>query len=380
MKKFSEIDQCKSDIAKLEESLRQTTKKIPEIDMKKFSEIDQCKSDIATLKQTTKKFFEIDHKSDIAKLEESLRQTTKKIPEDAYRKITDLLRDVANLKTSRVLVSAFHSKTREIETAHKNLNGIVKHLAESDKTRLEETKTWVPMLVNHDKGLKEIQTKINSMNDTINHLGENDRERLEETNTWVPMLVNHDKGLKEIQTKINSMNDTINHLGENDRERLEETNTWVPMLVANSKDISELKTKVSQIFELDKDISDLKLKIQNVAPSPIQKFSLNSKGIFYHELKQTLFFSPGLILPDKIFVYSLYITASIKSQSKHNRKFEFMAVKNGSPESLYSFEREVSDEIIMEDFDPPIEIPSKTKVLLSCDRKLDGMAVLTVKY
>jgi hypothetical protein len=194
------------------------------------------------------------------------------------------------------------------------------------------------------------------------------------------MLVNHDKGLKEIQTKINSMNDTINHLGENDRERLEETNTWVPMLVANSKDISELKTKVSQIFELDKDISDLKLKIQNVAPSPIQKFSLNSKGIFYHELKQTLFFSPGLILPDKIFVYSLYITASIKSQSKHNRKFEFMAVKNGSPESLYSFEREVSDEIIMEDFDPPIEIPSKTKVLLSCDRKLDGMAVLTVKY
>jgi myosin heavy subunit len=348
--------------------------------MKKFSEIDQCKSDIATLKQTTKKFFEIDHKSDIAKLEESLRQTTKKIPEDAYRKITDLLRDVANLKTSRVLVSAFHSKTREIETAHKNLNGIVKHLAESDKTRLEETKTWVPMLVNHDKGLKEIQTKINSMNDTINHLGENDRERLEETNTWVPMLVNHDKGLKEIQTKINSMNDTINHLGENDRERLEETNTWVPMLVANSKDISELKTKVSQIFELDKDISDLKLKIQNVAPSPIQKFSLNSKGIFYHELKQTLFFSPGLILPDKIFVYSLYITASIKSQSKHNRKFEFMAVKNGSPESLYSFEREVSDEIIMEDFDPPIEIPSKTKVLLSCDRKLDGMAVLTVKY
>jgi seryl-tRNA synthetase len=319
MKKFSEIDQCKSDIAKLEESLRQTTKKIPEIDMKKFSEIDQCKSDIA-------------------KLEESLRQTTKKIPEDAYRKITDLLRDVANLKTSRVLVSAFHSKTREIETAHKNLNGIVKHLAESDKTRLEETKTWVPMLVNHDKGLKEIQTKINSMNDTINHLGENDRERLEETNTWVPMLV------------------------------------------ANSKDISELKTKVSQIFELDKDISDLKLKIQNVAPSPIQKFSLNSKGIFYHELKQTLFFSPGLILPDKIFVYSLYITASIKSQSKHNRKFEFMAVKNGSPESLYSFEREVSDEIIMEDFDPPIEIPSKTKVLLSCDRKLDGMAVLTVKY
>jgi hypothetical protein len=236
------------------------------------------------------------------------------------------------------------------------------------------------MLVNHDKGLKEIQTKINSMNDTINHLGENDRERLEETNTWVPMLVNHDKGLKEIQTKINSMNDTINHLGENDRERLEETNTWVPMLVANSKDISELKTKVSQIFELDKDISDLKLKIQNVAPSPIQKFSLNSKGIFYHELKQTLFFSPGLILPDKIFVYSLYITASIKSQSKHNRKFEFMAVKNGSPESLYSFEREVSDEIIMEDFDPPIEIPSKTKVLLSCDRKLDGMAVLTVKY
>jgi prophage DNA circulation protein len=42
-------EEIKTDIAKLEESLRQTTKKIPEIDMKKFSEIDQCKSDIAKL-------------------------------------------------------------------------------------------------------------------------------------------------------------------------------------------------------------------------------------------------------------------------------------------------------------------------------------------
>jgi hypothetical protein len=180
---------------------------------------------------------------------------------------------------------------------------------------------------------------------------------LEETKTTTGLLVTHDKNLKEIQTKINSMNDIINHLGENDRKRLEETETTTGLLVAH-----------------DKDISDLKSKIENTT------FSFNSRGIFYGELKQTLFFSPGLILPDKIFVYSLYITASIKSQSKHNRKFEFMAVKNGSPESLYSFEREVSDEIIMEDFDPPIEIPSKTKVLLSCDRKLDGMAVLTVKY
>jgi hypothetical protein len=194
------------------------------------------------------------------------------------------------------------------------------------------------------------------LNDIINHLGENDRKRLEETKTTTGLLVTHDKNLKEIQTKINSMNDIINHLGENDRKRLEETETTTGLLVAH-----------------DKDISDLKSKIESTT------FSFNSRGIFYSELKQTLFFSPGLILPDKIFVYSLYITANIKN-SKHNRKFEFKAVKNGSSETLYSFEREVSDEIIMVDFDPLIEIPSKTKFILSCDRRIDAMAVLTVKY
>jgi chromosome segregation ATPase len=336
--------------------------------MKKFSEIDKCKSDIGKCK------------SDIASLEESLKQTTKKIP--------DMQRDIANLKTSRVLVSAFQSKIHEIETQLHTLDDIVKHLGENDKERLNQTKTWVPLLVEHDKNIKNLKSQFDLIDDIVKHLGENDKERIKDTQTWVPLLVGHSKDISDLKSKItqitetnaivpditeyiNTQNSSINNLnnkileingivtmlGENDKERLKETKTTTSFLVAHDNDISQLKNK---------------LKSQN--------FSLNSKGMFSHELKKTLFFEPGLILPHKIYVYSLYITTSIKAQAKHNRKFDFIIIKNGSPESIHSFEKDALQELIMEEFNPPIEIPSKTKMLVACNKRLDGMALLTISY
>ena len=53
--KIPEIDQCKSDIAILNDSFNQITSKFSAIDLGKFSEIDQCKSDIATINDSIKR-------------------------------------------------------------------------------------------------------------------------------------------------------------------------------------------------------------------------------------------------------------------------------------------------------------------------------------
>ena len=66
---------------------------------------------------------------------------------------------------------------------------------------------------------------------------------------------------------------------------------------------------------------------------------------------------------------------------KHNRHFELIAIKSGIPPTpLYEGEREAFEEFIMENFDPPLEIDVGAKILLSCDRKVEGMAVLTLRY
>ena len=346
MKKFSEIDKCKSDIALLEESLKQTTKKI--------SNIDKIKLDITLLEESTKK-------------------------------IPELSQDIVKLKSNRVLLSVFQSKIYELQAQFKTLEDIVVHLGKNDKKRLEETKSWVPMLVSCDKGVENLQTQFKTLENTVNHLGENDVERLKETKTTTGLLVTHNKDISDLKIKINqfseidhninnlksqfdTMNNIIKMLGKNDVERLKDTKTTTGLLVTHDKDISALKNQIQNLINTFQD-----------ATHP-QKFSLNAKGKFYPELKKTLYFDPGLILPSKVYVYSLYITTNIKAQAKHKRRFEIIIINNGTPEIIHSFERESYDEIIMEDFNPPLEILPKTKILISCDKKIESVALLTLKY
>ncbi|CCV01905.1 hypothetical protein IIV22A_061L [Invertebrate iridescent virus 22] len=181
------------------------------------------------------------------------------------------------------------------------------------------------------------------------------------------MLVEHDNGLSDLKNKFNQLEEIVKHLGENDAERIKDTKTWVPQLVSNTQDISDLKIKFNNF----------------IAPSPLikeTKFSLNSKGNFHHEIKKTFFFEPGLFLPDKIFISSLYLTVNIKNQAKHPRKFELIIIPDGTPTPIHQFEKDALEEFIMEEFNPPLEIPAKTKIMLTCDKKVEGMAVFTLKY
>ena len=99
-----------------------------------------------------------------------------------------------------------------------------------------------------------------------------------------------------------------------------------------------------------------------------------------YEIKKTMFFFPGLILPQDSYISSLYLVVSIKSNSKHNRRFELLIFEKEGMKQLYSFDKEASEEIIMEDFNTPLKVDAKTKILLTCDKKIEGMATLTLNY
>jgi iron-sulfur cluster repair protein YtfE (RIC family) len=116
--------------------------------MKKFSEIDKCKTDIESLS-------------------ESLEQSGKKIP--------DIVRDIANLKTSRVRTSVYQKKIREIEV-------ILNTQKKAFKIKLKElgdTITKIEKNANNNfDSLRDLKTQLET-DDTVKHLGENDKERLD---------------------------------------------------------------------------------------------------------------------------------------------------------------------------------------------------------
>jgi hypothetical protein len=169
----------------------------------------------------------------------------------------------------------------------------------------------------------------------------------------------------------------VNELAKNDMERIEETKDWVPMLIGCVNDVVEIKRKMDvdlEIFRVKN--SDKKVVGPNHSSN---NFSLNSKGHFDREIKKTTFFFPGLILPQDSYISSLYLVVN-KSNATMNRRFELLIFEKEGMKQLYSFDKEASEEIIMEDFNTPLKVDAKTKILLTCDKKIEGMATLTLNY
>ena len=115
-------------------------------------------------------------------------------------------------------------------------------------------------------------------------------------------------------------------------------------------------------------------------------FSLNSKATFFAELKKSLFFSPGIVLPKTVEIKSLYITTNTTTNTttnkipKQTRLFELLVVTNGITTVLDSFEKPSTDEVIMQDYLYSLQVDAKSKILISCDKKITAMAVLTMQY
>ena len=413
IKKISEIDQCKSDIASLSESLKQTMSKIPDIDIRKISEIDQCKSDIASLSESLRqtiskipdidirKISEIDQcKSDIISIYEALKQTMASIPNVDLKTITEMETDIASLTQSIERISEIDQCKSDIASLSESLNQIISKIPNINRKKISKFETDIAALIQQTLDNKmDISTILESLEQTSKRIPNNfdfrkiseiDQcksdiasiyEALKQTMANTPTEV---KKIIEIETDIASLMQSIERISEIDQCKSDIASISESIRLNFSHDVKAPLNRQ----DLTQDISDLKTRIRflekHSAPNGSQqslKFSLNSNGVFVHDLKKTLFFSPGLILPQKIFVYSLYITTIIKEQAKHNYKFELIAIKNGIPPTpLHEFEKEAFNEFVMEEFDPPIEIGATTKILVSCNKKIEGMAVLTITY
>jgi hypothetical protein len=232
---------------------------------------------------------------------------------------------------------------------------VAKELAKNDMERIEETKDWVPMLIGCVNAVAELKKKMEIV----------DTSDLK-------------KKYDDLKKVVDETDFVAKELAKNDMERIEETKDWVPMLIGCVNDVDEIKRKMGDDLEIFRvKNSDKKVVGPNHSSN---NFSLNSKDHFYHEIKKTMFFFPGLILPQDSYISSLYLVVNIKSNSKHNRRFELLIFEKEGMKQLYSFDKEASEEIIMEDFNTPLKVDAKTKILLTCDKKIEGMATLTLNY
>jgi chromosome segregation ATPase len=332
-KQNSDIEQCKSEISGLNDKLVQLFKQISlsksDNERQNF-DIVQGKSD------DEKQISEIARcKSEISGLNDKLVQLSKQISgykSNDEKQISDIERCKSNDE----------KQIFEIERCKSEISGL--------KDSIKDTKQTINYL-------KE---------DVITNLAETQKTTILDTKITTDLILKHNGQLDHLKKEIEQIDYIVKNLAKNDKDRLNETKDLVKMLMSHNEDISKLKINATS----PQDILDLK-KIQEF------KFSLNSKGVFHNEIKKTIFFSPGLILPSTVYVYSLYIT-TIKNKSS-KRVFDFMIIKDDIFETLRTFDN-IVEGTLMENFDPPIEIPLKTKIIISCDKKIDAMAILTLRY
>jgi len=235
-------------------------------------------------------------------------------------------------------------------------------LVKSNLQQVKEKNNQIEALLKSN--ISNLNKKNISINQSITNL-ETSRVLVSPYQTKITEIESSITNNKEIFNKFlkddfDQLKDIVTHLCENDKSRIEETNVWVPLILGHDRSISDLKQKTSKTIN--------------------PKFSVNSNGNFFHENKKTMFFSPGIMFPEKSFIHSLYMVVNIKSNVKCNRKFELISMINDVPKPLYTFEKDCLSELIFEDFIPPLEISPKTKILLTCDRKVEGMVTLTLSY
>jgi len=412
------------DIEKVEEDLKFLTKNIEgfeetidNIKNKFYSEIKKLDTEQLRNRRFVQSQINNIIKSSIEQINKKLK-TMEEINLVELQKFHGCVNDVTEFKKKMesVGISNLQKKYEDLKKVVDETDFVVKELAKNDMERIKETKEWVPALVGCVNDVVELKKKMEIVDTSdlkkkyddlkkvvdetdfvVKELAKNDMERIEETKDWVPMLIGCVNDVDEIKKMmeivdisdlkkkyddlkkvVDETDFIVKELAKNDMERIEETKDWVPMLIGCVNDVVEIKRKMDvdlEIFRVKN--SDKKVVGPNHSSN---NFSLNSKDHFDYEIKKTMFFFPGLILPQDSYISSLYLVVSIKSNSKHNRRFELLIFEKKGMKQLYSFDKEASEEIIMEDFNTPLKVDAKTKILLTCDKKIEGMATLTLNY
>ena len=261
-------------------------------------------------------------------------------------------------------VNAFNSKTKQLTISINDLDGALKQITSkipNITTDLDQIKAKTLILDTLKTTTDNLQQRFTKLHD----LTEKDKERTEEMNVWVPLMTQQSTELQKLRENLKTT--TTDNL----KEIVELHNKFT---LFESKTDRGLETCSESVGELEKSVN----KIEGVLRRIQSFFSLNSKAMFFAELKKSLFFSPGIVLPKTVEIKSLYITTNIVP--KQTRLFELLVVADGATTVLDSFEKPSTDEVIMQDYLYSLQVDAKSKILISCDKKITAMAVLTMQY
>ena len=298
--------------------------------------------------------------------------------------ITSLTNTISKIQASLaqqqfVDVNAFNSKTKQLTSSINDLDGAVKQITSkipNITTDLDQIKAKTLILDTLKTTTDNLQQRFTELHDLTSHLAEKDKERTEETNVWVPLMTQQSTELQKLRENLSA---TTTSVSDNLKELVELHNKFT---LFESKTDHGLETCSESVGELEKSVN----KIEGVLRGIPSFFSLNSKATFFAELKKSLFFSPGIVLPKTVEIKSLYITTNTTTNTttnkipKQTRLFELLVVTNGITTVLDSFEKPSTDEVIMQDYLYSLQVDAKSKILISCDKKITAMAVLTMQY
>src|SRR5574343_499910 len=268
-------------------------------------------------------------------------------------------------------VNAFNSKTKQLTISINDLDGALKQITSkipNITTDLDKIKAKTLILDTLKTTTDNLQQRFTELHDLTSHLAEKDKERTEETNVWVPLMTQQSTELQKLRENLSV---TTTSVSDNLKELAELHNKFT---LFESKTERGLETCSESVEELEQFVN----KIEGVLRGIPSFFSLNSKAMFFAELKKSLFFSPGIVLPKTVEIKSLYITTNIVP--KQTRLFELLVVANEVTTVLDSFEKPSTDEVIMQDYLYSLQVDAKSKILISCDKKITAMAVLTMQY
>ena len=252
-------------------------------------------------------------------------------------------------------VNAFNSKTKQLTISINDLDGALKQITSkipNITTDLDQIKAKTLILDTLKTTTDNLQQRFTELHDLTSHLAEKDKERTEETNVWVPLMTQQSTELQKLRENLSV---TTTSVSDNLKELAELHNKFT---LFESKTERGLETCSESVEELEQFVN----KIEGVLRGIPSFFSLNSKAMFFAELKKSLFFSPGIVLPKTVEIKSLYITTNIVP--KQTRLFELLVVANGVTTVLDSFEKPSTDEVIMQDYLYSLQVDAKSKILI----------------
>ncbi|ABF82079.1 hypothetical protein MIV049R [Invertebrate iridescent virus 3] len=264
--------------------------------------------------------------------------------------------------------------------------------------------------------LTQLQTRVEEIDKTIvkwnNQHGE-----------WTTRLNKLEAGVSNNQTLMNrfiqQVNGDVNPLKELPAEletfKMTITNTWAQLnkkfldfsaktdtSVDNfTKKFTEIHPQIASLVDkMDQQIRDnphtteklmdeirqLKSAMTRLGTQSSGKpiFSINTKSSYNEKSKKTIFGHPGIIFPETVKISSIYITLAAKEADgkEDARLFELTATSthNNITSTIKQFEKKCTEETILEDYNPPLVIDAQTKLVLSCNQKVFGVAIFTLQY